>query len=437
VRNIIVEAEHGGQPCEETSSSRACNTHSCDVDCILSEWTAWGKCSKACKPLPQSEAGIQFRKRRVLEPAQGQGKCPFAKEVERLQSQECNTELCPEDIKCIANMDVVMMYDGSGSVTNWRGRTKAQRLSNFNKEKEMAKRMIEASTMGWDENTDQPSGLRWSLMQFSSKVRILNRLAEKKEDQDKDKLFKLIDDDKFMSRGTACSKALTTAGSILKDSTPDRLSVALMMTDGKPNNRKATLAAAEKLKKDGVRIVIVPIGRNVPIKFMCKVASAPCSQNMIRAASFHSLLRELNRFYVGFCPEIEKAAAPVPPDTLNKEEALYPGESLQSKNGQYRLDFQNDGNICVNKLMEGGQGWTFGGWCTMSHNSKPNKLIMQGDGNLVAYKGNSAKWASDTHGKGGEKVVMQDDGNLVVYDAGNKALFDSQGHSGNSGSLKR
>ena len=68
---------------------------------------------------------------------------------------------------------------------------------------------------------------------------------------------------------------------------------------------------------------------------------------------------------------------------------------------------------------------------------KPNKLVMQGDGNLVLYRGNSAKWASDTHGKKGEKLVMQDDGNLVLYDAGNKALFDSQGHSKNQGSKKR
>ena len=439
VRNIIREAEHGGQPCEETSSSRACNTQSCDVDCVLAEWTQWGKCSKACKALPQDEAGIQWRKKHVAEPAQGQGKCPHPNADERLQSQECNAELCPEDIKCISNMDAVVIYDGSGSVTNWRGRTKKQKESKFNKQKEFAKRMIEASNMGWDDNTDQPSGLRWSIMQFSSRVRVLNRLAEKKEDQDKEKLMKAIDADKFMRGGTAMSKALTMANSILKESNPDRLSVAILLTDGRPNNRRATLAAAKKMKSDGVRVVIIPVGRRVPIKFMCKVASAPCRQNMIRARSFSSLIRSLNRFYVGFCPEIEKwSDVPPPSDTLAKEEALYPGEELLSKSGQWQAAFQHDGNFCVNKKADGGAGWNFGGWCSMTNGKgKPNKLVMQGDGNLVLYRGNSAKWASDTHGKKGEKLVMQDDGNLVLYDAGNKALFDSQGHSKNQGSKKR
>ncbi len=42
-------------------------------------------------------------------------------------------------------------------------------------------------------------------------------------------------------------------------------------------------------------------------------------------------------------------------------------------------------------------------------------LVMQTDGNLVAYLGSSPKWNTATHGHSSARLVVQDDGNLVVY----------------------
>jgi hypothetical protein len=52
-------------------------------------------------------------------------------------------------------------------------------------------------------------------------------------------------------------------------------------------------------------------------------------------------------------------------------------------------------------------------------------LVMQGDGNLVLYKGASALWSSNTAGTAGSIAVLQDDGNFVVYTSASVALWSS------------
>jgi hypothetical protein len=53
-------------------------------------------------------------------------------------------------------------------------------------------------------------------------------------------------------------------------------------------------------------------------------------------------------------------------------------------------------------------------------------VIMQGDGNLVAYSADgTAYWATATDGHPGAWAFLQDDGNFVVYGSGNNALWAS------------
>ncbi|WP_288463149.1 putidacin L1 family lectin-like bacteriocin [uncultured Pseudomonas sp.] len=53
------------------------------------------------------------------------------------------------------------------------------------------------------------------------------------------------------------------------------------------------------------------------------------------------------------------------------------------------------------------------------YESGANRLVFQGDGNLVVYGPNSqVLWASYTHNKGADQAVMQGDGNFVIYAKG-------------------
>jgi len=72
-----------------------------------------------------------------------------------------------------------------------------------------------------------------------------------------------------------------------------------------------------------------------------------------------------------------------------------------------------------------------GGLCNNEMNSNRCRVNMQPDGNLVVYNTNGAVWASGTDNKGWPsyrapyRLIMQTDGNLVAYDSTNRAVWAS------------
>merc|ERR1719198_1330000 len=109
-RSLVVNPKNGGIACNTAEETEACNTMSCDRDCRLAPWTPWEPCSVACG------TGFQNRQKHVLIPTRGFGKCPKEEGPERFQRQECNTQPCVGDELCIANQDLIIAIDGSGSV---------------------------------------------------------------------------------------------------------------------------------------------------------------------------------------------------------------------------------------------------------------------------------------------------------------------------------
>lgn len=96
---------------------------------------------------------------------------------------------------------------------------------------------------------------------------------------------------------------------------------------------------------------------------------------------------------------------------LAYDEALSPGQFVDTVGGAYRLSFQTDGNLVLLRLPDTvlWDAGILGGAVT----------VMQGDGNLVIYDGGgTALWASDTDGNPGGFLVLQGDGNLVIYNDG-------------------
>ncbi len=91
---------------------------------------------------------------------------------------------------------------------------------------------------------------------------------------------------------------------------------------------------------------------------------------------------------------VHAAPSPAGQTVLHPGDSLTPGQSITSPNGLY-------------------------------------KLVMQSDGNVVAYDGASVLWASGTN-PAGAVAVMQSDGNFVVYDGSNNPLWATE-TSGNPG----
>ena len=114
-------------------------------------------------------------------------------------------------------------------------------------------------------------------------------------------------------------------------------------------------------------------------------------------------------------------------DSLRAGWTLTAGASLLSADRQYRLIMQGDGNLV---LYKGSAAL----WSTQTDGNTGAYAMMQGDGNLVVYAGGVAKWNSQTNGFNGAYLSLQNDSNLVVYGGGHP-LWDR--HTGYLGDLLR
>jgi len=108
---------------------------------------------------------------------------------------------------------------------------------------------------------------------------------------------------------------------------------------------------------------------------------------------------------------------------------LKPGAVIHSPSHAYRLVMQGDGNLVVYKGHKAI-------WSTGTNGHGGAEAVMQGDGNLVVYWHGHAIWASHTDHHGGANLHMQNDGNLVIYWHG-KAIWSSKGNNPPAGSGSR
>ncbi len=109
---------------------------------------------------------------------------------------------------------------------------------------------------------------------------------------------------------------------------------------------------------------------------------------------------------------------------------LYPGSSIVSPNGVYRLIFQGDGNLVLYK------NGTQPEWATDTQicyeplsTTMPLYTRFQSDGNLVVYHSNVNNplvehdvWDVNKQGNPNAVLRVQDDGNVVIYN-GTKAIW--------------
>jgi hypothetical protein len=90
-RTVVTPAAYGGKACPVLSQSQQCNSQPCPVNCVVSDWSAFGECSTRCG------GGVQSQSRTVVTPAANGGvECPAL-----AQSQPCNTQACPGTSLCL------------------------------------------------------------------------------------------------------------------------------------------------------------------------------------------------------------------------------------------------------------------------------------------------------------------------------------------------
>jgi hypothetical protein len=84
-RTILVRPKFGGEKCKssEMSNTVSCNTKKCAVDCVVGSWSKWSKCSKKCN------SGSQKRTRKNASAKHGGKGCPARAMTRSCNTDKC------------------------------------------------------------------------------------------------------------------------------------------------------------------------------------------------------------------------------------------------------------------------------------------------------------------------------------------------------------
>lgn len=295
-RSVITEAKYGGESCGETQQTQGCNSGNCDSDCELSDWTEWTACSKGC------DTGFQLRRRNELKQARGTGVCPPPGLMKK-DLQRCNIQKCPDDVKCDSMVDVMILIDSSGSMGD-KGFTEtrkfaanlARRFKSHHQQAQVGAILFSGpgTWRNWrrckkGKGSEEQCGLQL-LSPLTSEI---------------DSVSTAIDKAPWIGATTNTAGALAKAGQELDmGGRQDAASVVFVITDGDPNFKRKTKAAAKRLKKSA-RLVFVPIGPYIKLKNLKKWSSKPVRENVMPAPRPEMLEKMIPDFVSSLCPVTE------------------------------------------------------------------------------------------------------------------------------------
>jgi len=295
-RNVEVRPDNGGESCGPSSDTQVCNGQSCDVDCVLHDWTVWGPCSRACA------GGTHERARLVNAPAEGNGVCAAEMSEERFEQQECNTMECPPEPVCIAKQDVVLAVDVSGSF----------KQEGFDTMMKFVQELTSLYILGVNET-------QIGALEYSKEAKIVAPLQSNMEE-----LMPMLEKISFQRGVTDMAQGFSLAKTILMEGRKSASSVVIMLTDGKPSFEFSTKKAAQELRDQGVRVVVVPIFTYGDAAFMTELASDPPEDNVLPINGLKQLaestLDEAKKLMTATCAQLELPEEEAP--ELGKGEML-------------------------------------------------------------------------------------------------------------------
>lgn len=220
---------------------------------------------------------------------------------ERLEYQECNANLCPDELKCGAALDLLVLLDGGGSLMY---------KESFEAQVNVSKLLVENSTLD-QTGADEPlKTMRLGFVVYSDEHKILSRLSGTKDD-----LVKALDEATWPAKGANVGPALLMAQKLLQfepRGTNSRLQTVLFFTDGSPSRVSEAEEMAKQLRNSGIRLVVALVNEEIRgvTRFKvennaCKIASQPCRDNLLVFSSWHNVEAEARRLMVALCPVIE------------------------------------------------------------------------------------------------------------------------------------
>jgi len=294
-RSILVKPKNGGMSCNTAQETAPCNTGSCDRNCRLKKWSKWSPCSVACG------GGFSERWRRVTIPIRGNGRCPKRKSKIRYGIKKCNTHECSGDEICIAKQDLVLAIDGSGSL----------RESGFKILKDFAAGLIDkykGSYYGYED-------MRIGVAQFGNGEilddgTVSDALLVQPLSNDMGKVKKAVEGLEYKKGFTNMAQAFGLAEKMfLLNGRKNAMSAVMTLTDGKPSFLFQTYEKVLQLKDKHVKLFFSPVTEfaGEELALMKKWASSPWETNLVHVPGLAPMKADAALFQqkmvVKFCPE--------------------------------------------------------------------------------------------------------------------------------------
>lgn len=277
----------------------------------MSDWSSWGKCDQQCG------SGRRKKTREIWAQAEGEGLCWEKNDPLRLEFENCNTQTCEsllpvgrEIVECDAKLDVMLLLDGSGSLTQ----------TGWDATKNATKKFIEAMHLAPDKVEvavllfSGPSNF-WTMlscMRGSSATKSFDTMAQcslqwvSKLTPDMGQLMDSIDNMQWPKGTTLTHLALQLADMNLMEGRSDASSVVIVVTDGVPQDPTQTFGQAAHLSEKLSNLVWVPVGWHAPAAEMKKWSTELINNKVVEVKEFEQLAAAgtLNQIIADMCPAI-------------------------------------------------------------------------------------------------------------------------------------
>ncbi|XP_035826806.1 uncharacterized protein LOC101848762 [Aplysia californica] len=195
-----------------------------------------------------------------------------------LQQKACEVKptmkaATPPPATCGGQADIVFLLDESGSVGQ----------SNFDKMLSFVQNVANDFTIG---PNDVQVGVDTFSTSFGTDFHLKDHLS-------KPSLLSAVKNIHYSGGGTNTGDAIGhmtresfTAAAGHRANVPK---IAIVVTDGRSNNKQATIAEAEKARKAGITMLAIGVGAGVDDSELNAIATDPDSQNVYKASSFDAL----------------------------------------------------------------------------------------------------------------------------------------------------
>jgi len=329
-RSIMVKPKNGGMACNTVEESRPCATMSCDRNCMLARWTDWSPCSMAC------DGGFQERFRHVAIPTRGFGKCPRPDSRHRFQKRSCNEARCTGDEICVAKQDLVIAIDGSGSI----------REAGF----DILKKFVEKLLARYQTEYFGDDAVKIAIVLFGNGVimpdgkSVSPAILSQPLTFDMEAIMDTMKDLPFKKGFTNMAQAFSTAEvAFIQGSRRGSQSAVMVITDGKPSFNFMTTEMVEQLDDKAIMRYFLLVNEedlnSNSNKLMKAWASQPWETNLVHVPGGLSLLDAdtdlwADKALVKFCP------------------MAYSPTDMEWEEANYGYMHVKDGGFCGDKLDE-------------------------------------------------------------------------------------